>query len=115
MIFKKIFSVIIFFILSFGIVFGEPGTIKSPLEGAGITSISKLLEVIINGVTIVAIPIIVLAFIYAGFKFVAAQGNSNEVSEAKKIFLYTMAGAAIILGSNVILEVVVNTTGSFMS
>lgn len=106
----------LFYLTSFGTVFADEGVaIANPLEGSGITSIGGLLEVIISGVTYVAIPVIVLAFIWAGFKFVSAQGNSSEISKARSVFLYTLAGAAIILGSNVILEVVVNTSDKLLT
>ncbi len=59
-------------------------TITSPFGGeSGINSIGQLLEVIVNAVTTIAIPIIVLAFIWVGFKFVYAQGDSTKISEAK--------------------------------
>ncbi len=89
--------------------------ITNPVADSGITSISGLLEVIIAGVTYLAIPLIVLAFIYSGFKFVSAQGDSTAIAEAKRIFGYTIAATAIILGSNVILEVVTGTAKDLMS
>ena len=54
-------------------------------------------------------PIIVLAIIYSGFLFVAAQGNSEKLGEAKKALLYTLVGAAILLGSLAIAELIKNT------
>lgn len=88
--------------------------IHSPLGESGIKNIGQLLEVIVNAVTTVAIPIIVVALIWVGFKFVSAQGDTGQISDAKRTLWYTLGGAAIILGSNVILEVVVKTTETFM-
>jgi hypothetical protein len=44
-----------------------------------------------------------------GFKFVAAQGEPAKILEARSSLMVVLAGAAIILGSNVILDVVTDT------
>lgn len=75
-------------------------------------TIGDLLAVLLKAITYIAIPIIVLAFIFSGFKFVKAQGESKAISEAKMNLWYTILATAIILGSNVILEVIIQTTKS---
>ncbi len=64
------------------IIFAE-GKIVSPLRDSGITSIGQLLEVIVSGVTYIAIPIIVVALMWVGFKFVSSQGKTEEINKAK--------------------------------
>lgn len=47
----------------------------------------------------VLLPFIVLAFIYAGFLFVSAQGNTEKLEKAKTTIIYSMIGAFILLGA----------------
>lgn len=44
----------------------------------------------------------VLAFIWAGFKFVTAQGKPGEITKAKDTLLYAAIGTAILLGATTI-------------
>jgi hypothetical protein len=55
-----------------------------------------------------------LFIIYSGFKFVAAQGNPEKLKAARRVFLNTIIGTAIILGSWVIVQFAVNTINQFM-
>lgn len=83
-------------------------SIKNPL-GAGIDSIPKFIEAVINIVLVVGIPIVVLAIIYTGFLFVKAQGNPEEISKAKSALMYTLIGAALLLGAFVIAKAIGTT------
>ncbi|MFA5783202.1 MAG: TrbC/VirB2 family protein, partial [Bacteroidales bacterium] len=67
--------------------------------GDNTQTLSGFVEKILKGVIKIGMPIIVLAIIYSGFLFVSAQGNSEKLSEAKRALLYTLIGAAILLGS----------------
>jgi hypothetical protein len=51
----------------------------------------------------------VLAFIYSGFLYVMARGNSTKISEANKALLYTAIGTAVLLGARIISAVVGGT------
>ncbi len=54
----------------------------------------------------------VLAFIYAGFSYVTAQGNPTKISEAHRTLLYAAIGTAVLLGAWVIAEVVQSTVNA---
>lgn len=82
--------------------------INNPLKG-GIDSIPAFIEAILNIVLTVGVPIVVLAIIYSGFLFVKAQGNAEAISKAKKAFMYTLIGAALLLGSFVIANAIKGT------
>lgn len=82
-------------------------TIENPLKNAD--TLSGLIKTILTGVIKIGIPIITLAIIYSGFLFVSAQGNSEKLGEAKKALLYTLIGAAILLGSWAIAQLVSDT------
>ena len=57
----------------------------------------------------IGIPVIALAIIYSGFLFVSAQGNSEKIKKAKDAILYSLIGAAILLGSWAIAQLISNT------
>ena len=82
------------------------GKICNPLEGKGITSISGFIQTILEGVLKIGIPIVALAVIYSGFLFVFARGNSEKLGKAKNSLLYTLIGAAILIGSWAIAEMI---------
>ncbi len=58
---------------------------------------------------IVALPIITLFLVVAGFMFVFARGNSSKLEEAKKNFVYVIIGALLILGAWVIATLIGGT------
>ena len=72
-------------------------------------SILCFIDDIIGALTYLAIPIIVLFIIVSGFKFVTAGGNESDLQDAKQMALYTLVGAAIILGADLISSVLINT------
>jgi hypothetical protein len=74
-----------------------------------------LLKAIVNNILMpIGVVLAVLAFIYAGFKYVMAQGNVNKVAEAHRTLLYTAIGTAILLGAWTIANVIHNTITSIM-
>jgi hypothetical protein len=97
-----------------GTTTGGPGTttgvkittgIKNPLSST-FSDIPSFIKGVLKAVLIIGIPIITLAIIYSGFLFVTAQGNSEQLKKAKKAILYTLIGAALLLGSMVITEAI---------
>jgi len=83
-------------------------TVKNPL-GDNITDIPKFIEVLVTIVLTVGIPIVALAIIYTGFLFVAAQGNPEKLTKARKALLYTLIGGALLLGAFVIANAIGKT------
>lgn len=57
---------------------------------------------IVKLATQIAVPIIVLMVIYCGFLFVKAQGVPEALTDARRALGYTLLGAGVILGANVI-------------
>jgi hypothetical protein len=82
-------------------------TIVNPITSA--TTLTGLIQVVLVGVIKIGIPIIALAIIYCGFLFVAARGNSEKLKKAKDALLYTLIGAAILLGAWAIAQLISNT------
>ncbi len=73
-------------------------TIKNPLSDS-ISDIPSFIEAILNIVLTIGVPIVALAIIYCGFLFVTAQGSAEKITKAKKALMFTLIGAALLLGS----------------
>jgi len=78
-------------------------------------SLEDLIVAILRIFITVATPIIVLFIIYAGFKYVTAQGNAQQVQEATRALTYAIIGAVLIIGAVAISEIIANTIGAFQS
>ncbi|OGI63923.1 hypothetical protein A2914_02285 [Candidatus Nomurabacteria bacterium RIFCSPLOWO2_01_FULL_41_21] len=80
--------------------------IKNPIK---INSIVEFLKEILKAVIKIGIPLIVLAIIYSGFLFVTAMGNPEKLTKAKDALLWSLVGAAVLLGAWAIAELIVTT------
>ena len=102
---------------------GNAGDIGSTgnTEGGGLVLSNPLgdkdlmdfLEDILNVIMVFAVPLIVFMIIYAGFKYVMAQGNPGKISDANKAIMFALIGGLLILGAWVILEVIQGTVDAF--
>ena len=81
-------------------------TINNPIS---VSNVNDFIRVILVGVVKIGIPIVALAIIYSGFLFVTARGNPESLKTAKRAFLYTVIGAAILLGSWAIAQLISST------
>jgi TRAP-type C4-dicarboxylate transport system permease small subunit len=78
-------------------------------------SLEELIVAILRIFITIATPIIVLFIIYAGFKYVTAQGNAQQVQEATRALTYAIIGAVLIIGAVAISEIIANTIGAFQA
>jgi hypothetical protein len=80
--------------------------LKNPLDGSGVNTIpdffAKILEVLIT----IGIPVVAFFIIYAGFLFVTARGDEKQLTTAKTTLLWTVVGAAVLLGSWVLAQAI---------
>lgn len=85
---------------------GDSTVCSKPIE-----SVTEFIERILNIVIMIGIPIVVLAIIWAGFLYIKAQGNPEKLKEANKTLIWTVVGAALLMGAwaiaNAIKETVV--------
>ncbi len=88
--------------------------LKNPLAGTAST-VPEVIRAFMNAVMKVAIPFIVVFFIWAGLRFILAQGNKDKIAEAKKMFWYTIIGSLLILGAWGITNAIVGTINSLTS
>ena len=83
------------------------GKICNPI--APLDTFGGLVHKLLEGAIKVGLPVVALAIIYCGFLFVRARGNPEQITKAKEALLYTLIGAAILLGSLAISELISNT------
>ena len=96
-------------VVSFAQVVGGPpidtqGRIVNPIPD--VTSVPGLIKTILEGLLKIGIPVVALAIVYCGFLFVQARGKPEAITKAKDALLYTLIGAAILLGSWAIAEMI---------
>ncbi len=82
------------------------GRICNPIKQDSLTG---LLKTVLEEAIKIGIPVIALAIIYSGFLFVAARGKPEEITKAKDALLYSLIGAAILIGAWAIAQLVSNT------
>lgn len=90
---------------------GQPPAISNKLKNPlpNITSLEGFLKVILKAAIKIGIPLVVLAIIYSGFLFVTAMGNSEKLGKAKDAFIWSLIGAAVLLGAWAIAELILET------
>lgn len=82
--------------------------LQNPLKGG--CSLYNLIQLVVQDVVLPIGGVIVVFFIiYSGFLMVTSGGNEEKLKVAKKTVLYTLIGAAILLGSWAIATAVQNT------
>ncbi|HEY1036995.1 MAG TPA: pilin [Candidatus Paceibacterota bacterium] len=72
-------------------------------------SLSQLLVQLLRVVTMLGAIVVVFFIIWSGFKYVTARGDSKKISEATQTLTWTVVGAAVILGAQVIARAIQNT------
>lgn len=90
--------------------------LKNPLA-PGLDTFPKIFAAVYNNIILpIAIPFIVLAIMFAGFKFVVAQkqGSTDGYTEAKRILKYTLIGTGLLLGGWVIANALQGTLNSLL-
>ncbi len=74
--------------------------------------ISDLIKAAIDIVLQLAVPVVVIFFMWAGFQYIAAQGNSTKLAKAHSTFFYTVIGTAILFGAWALAQIVAETIKS---
>ena len=84
----------------------DPSRLCNPIKFPNLTS---FLLAIVNVAIQYGAILIVFFVVFAGFKFVTAQGNSEKISEARKMLTWVVVGAFVLLGVYVIRAAVCGT------
>lgn len=109
---RQLTLIIATFVLSLPTVALADGviTLRNPLAFG---SIQELLSAILGVVILIAIPFVVFFIIYAGFLYVTARGNAQQVQQATTALTYAVIGGVLILGSFALAEVIKNIVDAF--
>ncbi len=70
--------------------------------------LASILKVIVE----IVLPVVVVMVIYSGFLYVLARGNAEAIEKAHKTLTWTLIGAAILLGAQLIANVLIDTVSS---
>lgn len=81
----------------------------NPLQ---VDTVTGFLGELVDAITYLSIPVVVFFIIYSGFLFVTAGGDTGKIETAKKTALYTVVGAAVILGADLLSDVLMNTASN---
>jgi len=76
------------------------------------TDANELLVIVTNWILGIVGAVAVLFIIYGGFRYITAQGNSQQMDTAKNIIIKSIIGLVIIIVAYVIVNVVVGALGS---
>ncbi len=85
--------------------------LQNPLK---VNTITEAVAFFVNTLIKIAIPFIVIFFIWAGLQFILARGNAEKIGKAKKMFLYTVIGTLLILGAWTITNAIIGTVNSIV-
>ncbi|MDO8482124.1 MAG: hypothetical protein Q7S75_03520 [bacterium] len=86
----------------------DAGLLQNPLNKA-FSTIPDFIAGVLKVVVIIALPIIALFIVVAGFRFIFAQGKEGALTEAKKNFMYVVIGALLIMGAWVLATLIAGT------
>jgi hypothetical protein len=81
--------------------------LRNPLSGAN--TIEDVIKKFMGAIVRIAIPFIIIFFIWSGLSFILAQGNPTKVTQAKNMFLNTVIGMLLILGAWTITNAIIGT------
>lgn len=70
----------------------------NPIAGT-IDTLPQFFQKVVYFIIKIAIPLIAIAIVYAGFLFVSARGDSSQIEKAKTTFMYAIIGGLILLAS----------------
>ena len=89
------------------------GFLCNPLK-TEFSSIPLFIAGSLKVLVMIALPVIVLFFVIAGFKFISAQGNPGKLDEARKNFVWVVAGALLIMGAWVLATLIAATVSQLV-
>jgi len=74
-----------------------------------VDDIQGLVAVLLGALVQIAIPFLVLAFMYVGFLFVAARGSGEKIAAARQAFFWTVVGTLMVLGAQLLSTILAGT------
>ncbi len=105
-----LFYAFINFCIAAPVAFAEDfAKLPNPLGVANIHSIGDVVARVEQIVLLVAVPVVTIMIIYAGFMYVAAYGNPEKIKAANRRFMWTLLGSILLFGATSIANLVITT------
>jgi hypothetical protein len=82
-------------------------SLQNPLQ---VNNVQELLAKVVDYAIFLGLIFATLMFVFIGFKFIMAQGDSKAISEARSWFLWAVIGTALLISARIIVDVVKNTS-----
>lgn len=92
----RLLTILFVYLLASAPLLVRAAELQSPLK---FPDLSSLIEGLLRSIVYISFPIISLFVVYAGFKFLTAQGNETKLTSAKENIRYVILGALLILGA----------------
>lgn len=95
-----------------------PATPTNPSAGTqlqnplGSATLSGFIATVLVGLGQVGYVLVILALVYTGFLFIAAQGKEEKIREARQALLYTVIGGVILLGATALYALIQGTVAA---
>ena len=70
--------------------------ITNPIQS---NTFGELMAKIADAAAKIGLPLVAVFMIYAGFLFVSARGNEEQLTKAKTTFFWTIIGALLVVGA----------------
>lgn len=86
--------------------------LENPLQ---FQSIADFIAGAMRALVMVALPIITLFIVYAGFQFITARGKPEGLNKAKANFMYVLIGALLVLGAWVLATLIGGTVSQLLA
>ena len=86
-----------------GYPYEEAAGLPNPL---GISSLSQLIQKIVEALTLIAAPIVTLMVMYGAWKIVTSAGDAAKLKEGGKIIMYAAVGFGIMLLSGGLTQII---------
>lgn len=99
---KKLYAYLFFFLPAAA---SAQGVIDNPVahiktsSGKSVTTITDVIDVALNVLIQIAIPVVAIMIIMAGFNFATAKGDPKKIAKARAMITYIVIGLTIILAS----------------
>jgi cytochrome c biogenesis protein CcdA len=72
-------------------------------------SIETFIQGVLQAIVMIALPIITVFIVYAGFKYISARGKPDALRESNKNLMYVVIGATLILSAWVLATLIGGT------
>lgn len=92
----------------------EGRRLESPLN-SNISTIPQFIEGFLRAIVIIALPLITIFIVYAGFMFIKARGNPGEISKARENFMWVVIGAILILSAWILATLIGGTVSQLVN